>query len=62
MVEFGDGSRLRLWEQEVYDGYWGEWVLGLFVEYRYPDQRIYRYDTDQLVWSQVSRTLLRSDE
>lgn len=54
MMDFGDGSVLRLWQQEVYDGYNGEWVDGIFVEYRYPDGTLYMYDSDQMNWTHMS--------
>ena len=49
-LEFGNGCILRLWEQDVWDGYNREWVPGVFVWYQGADGTNYMYDTDQVEW------------
>lgn len=61
-IDFGDGSCLRLWALDVYDGYTGEWVPGMFVEYAYPEGKLYRYDTDQLTWTQLRHVLPEKEQ
>lgn len=61
-IDFGDGSCLRLWALDVYDGYTGEWVPGMFVEYRCTEGKLYRYDTDQLTWTQLRHALPEKDQ
>ena len=47
-LEFGNGCILRLWEQDVWDGYNREWVPGGFIWYQGADGTNYMYDTDQV--------------
>ena len=49
-LEFGNGCILRLWEQDVWDGYNREWVPGVFIWYQGADGTNYMYDTDQVEW------------
>lgn len=49
-LEFGNGCILRLWEQDVWDGYNRKWVPGVFVWYQGADGTNYMYDTDQVEW------------
>lgn len=56
-LEFGNGCILRLWEQDVWDGYNRQWVPGVFVWYRGANGKIYMYDTDRMQWQTLVRCL-----
>ena len=53
--EFGNGCILRLWEQDVWDGYNRKWVPGVFVWYQGADGSSYMYDTDQVRWQVLGK-------
>ena len=54
-LEFGNGCILRLWEQDVWDGYNRKWVPGVFVWYQGADGTNYMYDTDQVRWQVLGK-------
>lgn len=54
-LEFGNGCILRLWEQDVWDGYNREWVPGVFVWCQGADGTNYMYDTDQVRWQVLGK-------
>lgn len=54
-LEFGNGCILRLWEQDVWDGYNRKWVPGVFIWYQGADGTNYMYDTDQVRWQVLGK-------
>lgn len=54
-LEFGNGCILRLWKQDVWDGYNRKWVPGVFVWYQGADGTNYMYDTDQVRWQVLGK-------